>query len=125
MMCQLHRVAAALEQSGEPYCILHGWSEPEESTDVDIAVSPGALPVLANALEGDGWRGVQVIPYEVGTYYFVATTEHNGTQSFLCIDAITDFRCGGRLYIPNHELLANLRQHRGVRIASPQAEFAY
>ena len=122
---QFHRIAAALEHHNQRYCILHGWSELDESTDIDVAVSPEALPVLAEVLEQSGWQGIQLIPYEVGAYYFVATAENNGKREFLCIDAITDFRSGGRLYIQNQELLANVGRYNGLQVASPEVEFAY
>jgi predicted ATP-grasp superfamily ATP-dependent carboligase/thymidylate kinase len=124
-MHPLHRVAAGLEQRNACYCILHGWRELGESTDVDMAVSPDALPIITDVLEQNGWQGIQLVPYEVGAYYFVATAENNGHRDFLCIDAITDFRSNGRLHIHNRELLSNPGRYQGLRIASPETEFAY
>lgn len=121
------RIAAELDRSGQAYCVLHGWEMlgRDQVTDIDLAVSPGALPALAGAIELNGWRIVQVVPYEVGAYFFVAASESDEQRDFLCIDAITDFRSEGRLYIKGSDLLAGRHPDRGFAVASPEAEFTY
>jgi thymidylate kinase len=122
-----HGVAARLERSGKAYCVLHGWGElgQRPSTDIDLAISPAALAVLEDALELDGWRIVQLINYEVGAYYFVASRENDKRRDFLCIDAIVDFRHNGRIYIASPQLLGGACRYDGLTVAAPQAEFAY
>jgi thymidylate kinase len=123
----VRRIAAVLAQSGEKYCVLHGWQflEQRDMTDIDLAVAPEALPVLARAVEWTGWQIIQVINYEVGAYFFVAARTREGKGEFLCIDAITDFWDRGRLYLKNSQLLADRDQSFGLTVAAPQAEFAY
>jgi thymidylate kinase len=120
-------VAARLECSGKPYCVLHGWEDlgQRTTTDIDLAISPKALPVLEAALESDGWSIVQLLNYEIGSYYFVASRENNKRREFLCIDAITDFRHKGRIYITNQQLLTGARRYQKLIVAAPEAEFTY
>jgi hypothetical protein len=58
-----YRVAAALEESGETYCVLHGWHQlgKRATTDIDVAMSPGGPAALEAALERNGWQMVQLI----------------------------------------------------------------
>lgn len=122
-----YRVAAALEQSGEPYCVLHGWEGLGErrATDIDIAILPSGLRVVEAVLESGGWNLIQLIHYEVGAYFFVASSQSGGRRSFLCLDAITDFRAAGRVYFKGAELLTGRRAYQGIVVAAPSTEFAY
>lgn len=120
-------VAAALTDSGEPYCVLHGWQglESRPATDIDLAVSPGALRVLELALQNKGWQIIQLIPYEIGACFFIASRVCGSRRDFLCIDAIVDFRHQGRVYLGTHELLAGTLRHDVFRVAAPDTQFAY
>ncbi|HZO82179.1 MAG TPA: hypothetical protein VFB33_10850 [Candidatus Binataceae bacterium] len=121
------RIAAALQESRAPYCVLHGWRDlgNRESTDIDIAVSPGALAVVEDALSRDGWHIIQLINYEIGGYFFVATSSSHERRDLLCIDAITSFRHNGRLYLDADDLLSGIHTHQGLSIAALGTEFGY
>ncbi|HLH77850.1 MAG TPA: hypothetical protein VKV28_13690 [Candidatus Binataceae bacterium] len=120
-------IAAILKAKGATYCVLHGWEEARRGTesDVDIVILPSHLTVLSEAIELGGWRIMQLIHYEVGAYFFVATTMRGQQREYLCIDAITDFRHCGWRYLSGEQLLDGAHSDVGMMVAAPTAQFVY
>lgn len=124
----LEKLTSALNNSGAAYCILHGWSRLGEgsATDIDLAIEPSGLAAFEESLRGTrSAEIVQLIPYEVGGYFFVIRSHDTGRENFLSVDAIVDYRKDGRIYLRNAELLKGRRKWNDLWIAGPESELAY
>ena len=109
------------------YCLLHGEDTLAEqvASDIDIAVGPGGLGVVAKVLERCA-TPIQCFRYEATGFFFVCRPrELEGERRPVCVDVITDYRHDGRIFLASHELLHNCRSWHGLWLAGPEAEFAY
>ncbi len=111
------------------YAVLHGWrSLPEgPASDVDIVIRESDLPALERALRLHcGARIAQIIRYEGGSgFFFVAVRDCDGVPAFTQIDAATRYSRDGRILLDSDELLEGRWSFEGIRVVSPEAEFAY
>ncbi|HVC44314.1 MAG TPA: hypothetical protein VND20_05810 [Candidatus Binataceae bacterium] len=108
------------------YCVLHGWGQlPAWSGgDFDLAIDPRHLEVIEAALETDcQGRIVQLLQHEITGFFFVARCD--GEPDFTLVDAATDYRRDGLVYLSTARLLAGARGWNGFRVAAPAVEFAY
>lgn len=110
------------------YCILHGWQGLPEHlpSDLDIVVAPKELLLLERALlETKDIQLVNLLQYVTTGYYFVLIFQEENQIHFLPIDAITEYRAGGRVWFSVNELLAKRRKWKEFWVTAPEIEFKY
>ncbi len=124
----LHSLAAlstALERSGVKYCVLHGWQTSDVAQgDFDLAIEPDRVKTLERMLAHDcGTRIVQLLQHETTGFFFVAQCE--GDASLALVDAASDYRRDGRIYMSAADLLHGTQMRHGLRAAGAATEFKY
>jgi thymidylate kinase len=122
------KVLRALEDSGIPYCILHGWQRLGENgeSDLDIAVPPDSVGYLSSLLCGiAGIECLQLIRHESSCYYFVLAEIVDNAVHFLRLDVASDFRRDGRIFLTSRELLDGRRKEESLWISSARTEISY
>jgi len=123
---------AALDGNHLSYCILTGCDDYPSAvnSDVDFMVSQSELvnlPKVIATLAGDtGSSLVQVLQHETGAYYFVLAKADADTVVFLHLDASSDFRRMGRLWLTAEQMFARRRYDaRGFYVAADDDAFIY
>jgi thymidylate kinase len=122
----------ALEDAGIAYCLLAGYETYPEiiPSDVDFMVSPADLPHLPALLHkvaaDTGSLLVQALEHESTACYYVLAKQTGNTPAFLCVDASSDYRRQGRLWLSASAVLSRRRRHaRGFFVPAPEDEFLY
>ncbi len=121
----LAALSQGLERSGVKYCVLHGWQTSDIAQgDFDLAIEPERVKTLEHILEHDcGTRVVQLLQHETTGFFFVAQCE--GYASLALVDAATDYRRDGRIYMSSAEMLRGTQTRDGLRAAGAGTEFKY
>lgn len=123
---------SALSAECESYCILSGYDQLPDWFDSDIDFMVGEkdfarLPdIMARIAAETDTRWIQTVDHEVtGRAFFLASVR--GAELTVCqLDAASDYRHFGLLWLRALEVLAARRRHeRGFWIPSPAHEFVY
>jgi thymidylate kinase len=120
----------ALEESGVPYVVLHGYEQyPEHiSSDVDYAVRNEDLPkakrIIHDTCASQGWEVGQIIHHTVYGSSFIAFDRHSITQA-IQLDICSHFGRGFALFIKDEALLEESYVVSGFSVPAPKAEFSY
>jgi len=120
---------AALEATGVPWCVLHGYDAyPDHiASDVDLLVRDSPRDVIRTVLprlHGE-MRLVQAIEHEPNATYFVLATTRGTHVVFLPLDVSADYRRNGRVFLLADDVLGGRRRQRDVWVPSVATEFAY
>ena len=110
------------------YCVLHGWEDLSNRivSDIDIVVSPKNLATLIKILQNRSeTRIVNILQHESTCYYIVLHLNGDNKNTFLPIDAATDYRRDGRIWFSAEELLKGRKKWNDIWVASPEVEFKY
>jgi thymidylate kinase len=126
----LQMLFAELAARDVRYCVLHSYEELPEHlpSDLDIAVTKGQMPLLAEvftALGEQGYHPVQCLNYEVNGYYFVFAWTEDGALRTAAIDFISEHREGNLILTSGEELILGRRRRGDFWIPSAAAEFRY
>ena len=119
-------VLSAFEGYGHPYCVMHGYTGYTDQipSDVDLVSSdPSGVPriLLASGVA----RMVQAIEHEAGALRYILHRDEGCCHTFLALDASSDFRGDGRIFLAATEVLGNSRIWKDMRIPAPDVEFGY
>jgi thymidylate kinase len=129
----LMALVETLNQSGVPYCILHGYlGYPDEvPSDVDCLLPATELPEkVASLLHRSRDRLdatlVQWLRHQATAHYFVlARCRAHSRPEFIAFDASSDYRVRGSRLYRGDDLLGDRRCYNGFPVPSPAREFGY
>lgn len=120
----------AMEESGVPCVILHGYAGyPEHiGSDVDYAVRHQDLETAKNILFQTcarlHWAVGQIFHHTVHGFYFVAFNR-NSPGHTIKLDVCSHYGCGFHLFLKDKDLLSGRQRFNQFFIPAPCAEFAY
>jgi thymidylate kinase len=115
-----------LENAGVRYCVLHGGRDAggDPDSDLDIAVHPQDMARFESTLDR-GRRCIQLLQHESSAYYFVLAPAKDGFDGLIRLDAATDFRRNGRVFLSAEQLLEGRRRTGPIWISSAATELQY
>jgi thymidylate kinase len=119
---------AVLSATNARYCILHSWTSlnQQQNKDVDLAVDPRDLESLEFSIRNCRQvRIVQLVHYRKGGFSLVFHHIDEQKPSLVVLDAISEYRVEGRVFLTSADLLKDRRQWHGLWIAGRESEFAY
>lgn len=124
---------SVLSSECESYCILSGYEKLPDWFDTDIDFMVGVrdfarLPGLIQKVAGlTGMRVFHAVDHELtGRAYFLAAASDGGRLELAQLDAASDYRHFGKLWLRCGEVLSARRKDvRGFFVPSPAHEFAY
>src|SRR5262249_30548862 len=96
----------------------------DQSTDIDLVVARSDLQRLKGALHQQ-YLVLNMVHYEASSFAVVLATKDRGEASCFMADFTTDYRCQGRIFFTDKELLQERRQWRGVWRVGLRQELAY
>lgn len=120
----------ALEAAGVKYAVLHGVEDiPDRiESDIDIIVTREAMPDLTHALSrfarDHGGCLCQVIRHEAtARYHVLAVPGADLEPTFIKIDASSDYRSHGRVFLTSDEAMSRVRLVNGIVSVAVGDEF--
>jgi thymidylate kinase len=119
------RLLREIDRCGIRFALLHGWNSlsRERPSDLDLVVDSKSLPLLEEFLRA-AYRIVQVFHYEATGFAFVLRDTSSDGRCAI-VDVTTDYRCKGRIFLSEEELLQERRPWNGYWVAAPEREFSY
>lgn len=118
----LRDVVVALEQAGNRFCVLRGYTRYPEyvGDDIDaICADPAAIPRVLQ--EQKVATVIQVLEHET-TFYYLYRLEGD-KPVFLTLDVAKDYGYRGRVFLEGEEFLNNCRDFKFFKIPAPELEF--
>ena len=114
-----------LNAASVDYAILHDWESLRfgDVSDIDMVVAARDFGRLETCLR-EHYRVLNVFHYEAASFGFVLAPTSDLSAIFIA-DISTDYRCRGRIFFTDREMLQNRRLWNGYWIAGPAQEFAY
>jgi thymidylate kinase len=108
------------------HALLHGWDRLDELADLDLAVQPADMALFRRFIAvWRTYRCVQIFRYEARSWGFVLADWTQTPPPTLVVDASSDYRCGGRIFLSSEDLLRGRKKIDGVWVAAPEVELGF